>query len=173
MKVIGALALLALFLCQTVLLPPIQVRGIRPDLILIAIYYAGLRLGEARGAAVGAAAGLLLDLFSGSPPGALCVVSGVMGAAAGLIGRNILNIRALVNTLILGLYTLAHGLLLGFLLLLVGRPVELTAALWRIGLPEALYTAVVGLVCFPLFRWAIGRYPIEEAVGPGALSFSR
>jgi rod shape-determining protein MreD len=92
----GRIRLLALLfvgiLLQTTLVPDIRIRGVCPDLMLLAAVCAGLVSGAEYGAAVGFAAGLLTDLFLPTTPLGLsalayCVTGFAVGTLRGTMLR--------------------------------------------------------------------------------------
>lgn len=84
----GALLLVFLVL-QLALFERLAVAGVSPDLMLLLAVAAGLVVGPDRGAAVGFASGLGMDLFLTTPLGLSALAYGLTGYAAGQVHNSL------------------------------------------------------------------------------------
>ncbi len=151
---------LLILLAQVVLAPVLEIRGIRPDLLLIFAVSMAMRRGSHAGLAAGFLTGLAQDALS---TGFIGVMALAKGTVAFWIGRwhekhegaispfgwfILLFIAALIQDFLASLF------------LLQGSPVGIVEYLWFNILPSGLYTGVMG------FLWAlapIGRRRSERS----------
>lgn len=135
-------------------LPLGPLREVPPDLAALTAGYLGLtaRTGLAGAVASAVIAGYLADLLSGSPPGLMALVAGVVGVLAFLVQRRILvRGRALTLVFAASLGLIAE-ILVWLVLALAGQPLPhpvhplLSFAL------VAVTTGVVGLGVLRLYR---------------------
>ncbi|MCA1961743.1 MAG: rod shape-determining protein MreD [Desulfomonile sp.] len=125
----------------------------KPDLMLVLIVWAGLRLPFAMGAAFAFVAGVGVDTLSGSPLGLfgliyalVCVACGYLGGVVRIEGRTGRTILVLVAALWTGVAILLARLLRGP----IGFGWHVTG--WIIA--KALITTGAALVVFPCIDWA-------------------
>jgi len=85
--------------------------GARPDLVLLLVVSAGLRIGYRRGAIIGFMVGVLFGFFSLEPSGAAALIYGLAGFLAGLV-RN----RTYPDEVVVPLETAVGATLVVFLL---------------------------------------------------------
>ncbi len=133
-----------LLVLQTTLFEPLRLGGVMPDLVLILVYLAGFPLGPARGAAVGAASGLWMDLLSAGPPGLNVATKAVAGVMAGLAGRAVLTGTVSRHVLTLGLISLVQGGVTYSLVWMLGESPPWWPTAGFLILPEAVYTGLAG-----------------------------
>jgi len=86
--------------------------GIRPDLILLLVFFHGFRFGETRGLIFGALSGLLLDVYSGSIIGPHTLSKGVIGYGAAWFPGIFFRENRLIITLCMVFLTLIDGAIL-------------------------------------------------------------
>ncbi len=142
--------ILVLFLIpvQTTWLNGIGLHSVKPDLVLLLIYFTGFYAAEITGLMAGLALGFVMDLFSGAPIGLHIATLAMMGLLSGLLGRFFLNATAtLTMGIVFGLSVL-NGILVFFFHQWVRGGVLFPEAFrWTI-LPEALYNAALGGIVF-------------------------
>ncbi|MBI3802357.1 MAG: rod shape-determining protein MreD [Nitrospirae bacterium] len=102
---------LLLIPAQTLLLEQIKIGGIKPDLALILVYCFGWAGGEVRGLLWGVALGGLVDFFSIGLLSVNFFLKMVIGFTVGMLGRSLLNLSFLWNTLIFFFVSILHDLL--------------------------------------------------------------
>ncbi len=152
----GAAILIALAGIQAALAGRLEIHGIPPDIVLVGVMaYAMTIGGPVRGAVVGLAAGLVLDLMGGGPLGLFALATGMAGWLCGEAGgRFDLDsgwVRWLVGMLMAGLY----GAIVIAGSRFVGRyPVNLTGALEHALLAAPYDGVLAALASWPtiLFR---------------------
>ncbi len=141
--------LLACALAHAVLLGPLSVWGIRPDLFLLLVLLLGQRVSPEAATLLGFLIGLCQDGLSGGPLGLRAFTDSLMGFLAARLSQHLYTDKPLALFWLLLAGSVAAGsITLGLLTFFLGPPPFL-AALLRVIVPEALYTAAVGL----LIRW--------------------
>ncbi|MFA5073910.1 MAG: hypothetical protein WC539_08475 [Nitrospirota bacterium] len=131
---------------QASLLNPLSIAGIKPDLTLVLLYIIGLLISPLEAAFLGIGTGLLLDIGSASLLGVSGFTRGLLGIAASLLGRKVLDITSPSNGIFLAVFSLAEGLLLMFFLSLFYGTLPVVSLLVSHILPQAVYTGMLGVV---------------------------
>lgn len=151
-----------LFVCilaQAVLLAPLSLGGIRPDLFLLLVFLVSQRTSPEAATLLGFLVGLCQDVLSGAPLGLRAFTDSLMGFLAARLSHDMYTDKPLaLFWLLLGGTAAAGGITLALLTFFLGPPPLLPTLLWVIA-PEALYTAAVGLliVWLPQIRGAFAR----------------
>jgi rod shape-determining protein MreD len=154
--------LLGLLLCaltQAALLTPFSLGGIRPDLFLLLVFLVSQRVSPETATVLGFVIGLCQDGLSGGPLGLRAFTDSLMGFLASRLSRHMYTDKPLaVFWLLLGGSAGAGCITLALLSFFLGPP-SLVQAFFFLIAPEALYTAVVGLLIFwlPQIRAALVR----------------
>jgi rod shape-determining protein MreD len=133
---------------------PLEIWGIKPDLLLLGIYCLGLLRGEVWGGLSGAGLGLLMDLFSAGPFYQNLVVLGIIGVFAGLLGHWLRHAGAFLHAWILFGVSLIQGTVIAVILSLIFDS-SFWGDLLHIVLPQAVYDGVLGslILNFLSVRW--------------------
>jgi len=152
--VLAFLVLLAIVIIQMKLLPYFAIGNIKPDLFLFFVCYLSLRNEEARGALIGFGLGLLEDSLSISPLGVKALSFSLVGSLLGFVRKGLFWSNPLAQCLLL----FSAGILSGFVTLLALNffliPRPMGDSLFRLILPESIFTALWGLLFFFVFqRW--------------------
>jgi rod shape-determining protein MreD len=154
--------LLGLLLCaltQAALLAPFSLGGIRPDLFLLLVFLVSQRVSPETATALGFVIGLCQDGLSGGPLGLRAFTDSLMGFLTSRLSHHVYTDRPLaVLWLLLGGSAGAGCITLALLSFFLGPPSLVSAFLFVI-VPEALYTAAVGLLILwlPQIRAALAR----------------
>lgn len=153
MKPLVYLAILLLIIpLQASLLNPLSIAGIKPDLALAFVYIIGLLTGPAEGAFAGMGIGLVQDIGSASIIGFTGFSRGLVGLAAGLLGRRVLDIESPTIILFLVVFSLAEGILIALFLQTTYGAVPFFSFVGRRLLPQSFYTGLLGLVLLQLAK---------------------
>ena len=137
---------------QTTVLDRLSIVGVKPDLLLAMVVYLSLLRGPVAGVAAGFTLGLLQDAQSHHGLGLNAMAKAVVGYAISFTWEGLDRESAYTQMAVLFGAGLLHNLV--FLALYSGSQLAATPGLWlRIGLPGALYTAVVA----PLLVAVLGR----------------
>jgi len=143
----------------------ISIRGVRPDLVFIAVYGMSIAGGEGRGMLYGAVGGLIEDCLSGGFIGLMLSGYAIIGFLAGRLAGSVINVGESANftwLLVLGLVQSAYtAVVLGTFL----GDYDMLGGLLRHGVPQSLYTAAVGA----LLLWLVDedtadRYSLARSI---------
>jgi rod shape-determining protein MreD len=147
--VLGGVIVAALLLESTVF-ASVQLAGVRPDLLVIAVVAVAVAAGPATAACFGFSAGLLADLLFAQPVGVSALVYTCVGFAVGLARLYLAGSRAWVHLALAGAASLASVWCAG----VVMRVLDLSswAFVGRAGPLVALYNLLLAPVVYPLVR---------------------
>jgi rod shape-determining protein MreD len=145
---------------QTTWSSAISLQAVRPNLVLLFVYFTGFYAGEMNGLAAGLVMGLVMDFFSGGPPGLNISTEAAVGLLSGLLGRFFLNTTGTLTMGMVFILSVLYGIMVfSFHEWVLGGILFVEAFRWTI-LPEALYNTMVGGIVF----WAvISRLNIKKA----------
>ena len=142
--------LLLIIPVQAVLLEPLSLGGIKPDLALVLVYIIGLLTGPTEAALAGMAIGLVQDIGSASFIGFSGLTRGLIGFSAGLLGRRVLDLASRSNSIFVAAFSLLEGIFIAFFLQMFYGSVPVVSLMAGRILPRALYTGVLGAVLLKL-----------------------
>jgi rod shape-determining protein MreD len=151
--------LLACAMAQAVLLAPLSLGGIRPDLFFLLIFLVSRRCSPEVATLLGFFIGLCQDALSGGPLGLRAFTGSLMGFLVARLSHDFYTDRPLgLFWLLLGGSAAAGGITFALLTFFLGPRPVLPVFLWVIA-PEALYTAAAGLLILwlPQIRAAFTR----------------
>ncbi|MCC7203127.1 MAG: rod shape-determining protein MreD [Nitrospirae bacterium] len=131
---------------------PIEAGGIRPDLILITVYFTGMFRGEVRGGLTGTLLGIFLDITSAAPVYSNVFLKSFIGYVAGVIGRWVHNPGYFLHTVIIFLISLIQGLTVFIIFLFLGTA-QFPSDILYIALPQAVFDGVLGGVLYLLISF--------------------
>ncbi|MFO0774383.1 MAG: rod shape-determining protein MreD [Nitrospiraceae bacterium] len=132
---------------QTTVLGHFSFQRVEPDLVLIAVVLIGLLTGELEGALMGLVLGFVQDLFSAGVAFPNLITKGVLGIAAGLIGRQVVQVTTLVVAVSGLVLSTVSGL--AFLYLARGHsPLDALMTVPTLLLPQALLDAALAALVF-------------------------
>ena len=142
------LFVLGLFACasaQVVLLSPISLVGVRPDLFLLLVFFLSPRVSPEAATLQGFVVGLCQDALSGGPIGLRAFTYSLLGFITAFLSHDLHTEKPLAQFwLMLAGATGAGAVTFVLLSFFLGLP-PLLPALWVMA-PEALYTAVIGFL---------------------------
>lgn len=159
---IGLLAGVALL--QVTLVPHLSIRGVKPDLMLMAVVSWSLLRGAREGIAWGAMGGLVLDIFSGGPFGIFTLSLTLAGFLTGVGEINVFRGSVLLPGAIIIFATLAYNLVLLLLLRILGWPITWGIHLLRILLLAILWNVLLMPCVYIPLRW-LHRATGQEEMG--------
>lgn len=136
----------------------LAVGSIAPDFFLCFVIGIAVLRGAGEGATCGAIFGLIYDLLIGRRIGVNAMVYLYLGLAAGLLSPRFFGSgKSLLACLGTAVATVIAAAVYGLVLRATGADMKLSVAILRIGLPEAVYNAVVGFfMLYPMrksMRW--------------------
>jgi rod shape-determining protein MreD len=129
---------------QATLFGPLSLAGIKPDLPLALIYIIGLLTGPIEASLAGMAIGLVQDISSASLLGVTGFTRGLLGLAAGYLGKRVLDIASPSNVIFLTVFSVLEGLIIIVFMQTFYGAVPFFSLLLTQMLPQALYTALLG-----------------------------
>ena len=134
----------------------VAVWGVTPEVPLVVAIAGGLVLGSQRGAVLGFATGLALDvLVPARPLGLWALVLTVAGAVAGWVGESGPGMpRRVAQVLTAAAATAGASLAYVALSGLVGSPVVTSVPLWRVVVIASVWSAALVVPVGAVLRWA-------------------
>jgi rod shape-determining protein MreD len=149
---------------QTLLLEPLKMGGVKPDLALLLAFMHGWAFGEMNGLFWGLALGGLLDLFSIGFLGINFVLKGIIGLFAGIFGKTLINLPIWGNGLIIFFISYLHDLI-GTLLLRGSEENGFTMVIMGRIFVRALYNGLLATVLFYAFLRIKNRGGMSKYAG--------
>ena len=128
---------------------PIEAGGIRPDFILITVYFLGMFRGEVRGGLMGALLGFFLDVTSAGPLYSNIFSKSFIGYLAGVIGLWVHNPGYLLHVTLIFLVSLIQGLIIFLIFLFLGTA-RFPGDILYIAFPQAVLDGVLGVIIYSL-----------------------
>lgn len=122
----------------------LSVRGNTPDAALALLYCIGLLTGPGEAALAGMAVGMVQDIGSASFIGFSGFLRGLIGLAAGMLGRHVLDISSPSNILFIALFSLAESVLIALFLEVFHGSVPFFGLFFTRMVPGAFFTGVLG-----------------------------
>ena len=146
-----AFAVVLALALQTSLLDRATVWGVRPDIVLIVVCIAALRLGPVRGAGIGMAAGFLADLAGGRLIGLGAMAKAIAGLAVGWVGRRLFSENVVVSVAVVaGASAIEHAVyLVGAWVL--GLSFPFSERVLAVALPGLWYDAAAAVGVYPIY----------------------
>jgi rod shape-determining protein MreD len=144
---------------QAILLEPVSVGGIRPDLYLLLVFFLSQRLTPEAATLQGFLIGLTQDALSGGPLGLRAFTDSLLAFLAARLSRDLYTETPLAQFGLLFAGSVGAGMLGLALFLFFFGAVSPVPAVLRVIIPEAAYTAAAGVVLFslPRIRTALAR----------------
>ena len=149
-----ALILSVALILQVGLFTDLRIGGVHPDLLLLLAVCAGLEGGPGRGAGVGFAAGLLMDLFLPGRFGVTALASALTGYGAGVAGDTVVRPARWISVGLVVVISAAGTLLYAAIGQLLGQH---SLSDPRLGVIVGIVAATNGLLALPALavcRWA-------------------
>jgi rod shape-determining protein MreD len=139
------LLFMAALVLQTSFVPVISIAGIKPDLLVLVLFFFSLKYGVMPGIFAGFFLGLGQDLYSPSLLGQNALVKTAVGALAGLFNERVMRTDPLIKTVLLLVVFIVHDAL--FLVVQIVKLGDslgtLFSGLFFHTMPRALYTIAV------------------------------
>ena len=146
---------LAALLLQTTLLAGVRVFGVMPDFMLLLAVAGGVTAGPTRGAALGFASGMLIDLFLPTPLGLSALVFTLVGYGVGVANTGVLRSAWYIPVLTAGGASVAGVTLYALIGSVLGERM-IDGHLVTIALVVGLSNAVLAPVAVKLVDWSLG-----------------
>ena len=143
-------ALLAVLL-QIILAPSIAIASTVPDFVLVTVVILALHNGPIRSTVLGFLLGLVSDLLSAGPLGAMTLVLTLVGYTVSSLYKSTSGVFV-IGAVILVLATLLAEFLKSVLYAVVGSDSDFLLSLLLKVLPTTLYSVVIGLALLALYK---------------------
>jgi rod shape-determining protein MreD len=144
------LLFIACFILQTSLVPSLAVFGIKPDLLMIVLFFFAIRYGIMPGIFVGFLLGLTQDLYTPSILGQQALAKTIIGACSGIVNEKVMRTDPIAKTVLLFFLFIVHDAL--FFVALIVRDVssvsEIVPFLLFKTLPRALYSVLIAVLFY-------------------------
>ncbi|MBI5190576.1 MAG: rod shape-determining protein MreD [Nitrospirae bacterium] len=144
--------LLASAVLQVTVVDWLSLWGVRPNLILVAVYALSITGGEMRGIMYGALGGIVMDCLSGGMMGLFLSGYALVGYLAGRAGRRVFNISEVANFGGIFAISLVQGAYSAVVMSTFINGYDAWAAILGVALPQSVYTACAGVLMLWLFR---------------------
>jgi rod shape-determining protein MreD len=138
------------FILQTSFVPSIAVFGVKPDLLMVLLFFFSIRYGSLPGLLVGFSLGLAQDLYAPALLGQTALAKTIIGACSGLFNEKIMRTDAFVKAIILFLMFLVHDSIFSIILLMKNAH-HLTALFPELALrtvPRAFYSVIIAALFY-------------------------
>ena len=156
------LAVLAVLVVQTSLLPAVNIDDVRPDALLLFAIAGGVVAGAEGGALIGFGVGMVADLFVQTPLGLSALTFSLVGFIVGSLQAGMIRASWWI-TPITALFASAAGVVLFAVIgAVVGQSQLVTPRLAEIAGLVAVMNAVLALPTVALVRWALPRRASAE-----------
>lgn len=151
------LVILTALLVQVTVLTRLRLFGVVPDLMLLVAVAAGITGGPARGAIIGFASGMAIDIFLETPLGLSALVFSLVGYAVGALETAILRSAWWIPVLTAFGACMAGEALFALAAQVVGRPDLVTARLGVIVITVGLTSAILAPPVVRVVGWSLLR----------------
>jgi rod shape-determining protein MreD len=149
------LVILTALLVQVTLLSRLRFFGVVPNLMLLVAVAAGITGGPARGAVIGFASGMALDIFLETPLGLSALVFSIVGYTVGAVETGILRAAWWIPVLTAFLACMAGEALFAVAAQFVGRPDLLSTRLAVIVIIVGITSAILALPVVRVVGWSL------------------
>jgi rod shape-determining protein MreD len=141
---------LAALILQTTLVPVIGIAGVKPDLVIIALFLLSIKFGVLPGLYAGFLIGLGQDLYSPSILGQNALAKTVTGFFIGLFNERFMRTDPLMKIIILMLSFLVHDAVFTLALIVKTESgiAQLIPELFSQTLPRTIYSAVIASLIY-------------------------
>jgi len=147
--------MLVALLLQTTVLARMRLFGVMPDFMLLVAVAGGITAGPTRGAALGFASGMLIDLFLPTPLGLSALVFTLVGHWVGVANTGVLRSAWYIPVLTAGAASVAGVVLYAVAGSVLGERM-INGHLATIALVVGLSNAVLAPVAVKFVDWALG-----------------
>jgi rod shape-determining protein MreD len=146
---------------QSTLVRLVAIEGIQPDLILLALFFVALLEGSYAATIAGFCVGLVQDMYAPQTLGLNALCKSLIGFALGFCQRGVFVEGLIPRSLILFAAVVLHDLIY-FLISLWPDVGSGLSRLLTVGVPTALYTAILGYVIFYFMQKQERLQPLQE-----------
>ncbi len=142
---------------QTTILPLVLNSQYKPDLFLILVFWAAVRIAFVSAAVFAFMAGLLMDVFSGSPPGLFAMLYALIFLSCAYLHSVFEMDSHALNAVTIFCATFITGIIV-LTVNWLRIPVEFGSNLFQWPFLKSLTTALFGIMLFPALDWFWNSY---------------
>lgn len=150
-----------IFILQSNLVEYIQIRGVKPNLLLIFAVSVALLRGNVEGAVIGFITGLLQDMAFGKVLGFYALLGLYLGLIIGSVNKRLYRENFLVVTFFTLITTVAYEFLVCLLRVVLTANANLVYSIVNLILPEAVYNSLFSI---PIYILAIKIHQTFEEI---------
>jgi rod shape-determining protein MreD len=158
-----ALLFLAVLVLQSTVLYRVEIASIRPDLLVAYVVYIAWMRGPVPGTIVGFSVGLLQDLDAPGPLGLNALAKSVVGFLVAKAGFRVHRSNVGVRFAFFFIATVVHDVIY-FGAITGGDLGDFMRQMVSVGLPTALYTAVVAILLLQIAEAVVKRPLLTDEV---------
>lgn len=158
------LVIFTALLVQVAVLTRLRPFGVVPDLMLLVAVAGGITGGPARGAVIGFASGMAIDIFLETPLGLSALVFCLVGYTVGAVETGILRATWWIPVATALVACMAGEALFAVAAQLVGRPHQLTAHLGIVVTIVGITSAILAPPVVRVVGWSLNRNDRRTAV---------
>ena len=147
--------LITALLVQTTVLSRLRILGVMPDFMLLVAVAGGITAGPARGAALGFASGMLIDLFLPTPLGLSALVFTLVGYWVAIANTGVLRSAWYIPVLTAGAASIAGVVFYALVGSVLGERM-ITGHLITIAAVVGVSNAVLAPLAVKLVDWSFG-----------------
>jgi rod shape-determining protein MreD len=136
---------------QSTLIEGINVNGITPNFIIVAVVSFGVLRGRYEGALTGIALGLLQDIFYGQVIGFYTLLYLYIGFFSGYLHRNFYRDSILIPGAIIAISDLIYGLIIFIFTFFFRGKTDILFYMINVIIPEITYTTFLGILIYRLY----------------------
>jgi len=159
--------LIAALLLQTTVLARMRVWGVMPDFMLLVAVAGGIAAGASRGATLGFASGMLIDLFLPTPLGLSALVFTLVGYGVGVANTGVLRSAWYIPVLTAGGASVAGVALYALVGSVLGERM-INGHLATIAFVVGVSNAVLAPVAVKFVHWSLGSLGSQRSSRAGA-----
>lgn len=148
------LVLVVALVLQLGLVDDLRFFSVHPELVLAVAIGSAVAWGPERGAIVGFAAGLLVDLFLSGRFGVTGLAYGLAGYGVGVLSEGIARRSRIIEAALVALGSALGVMLYAVIAALFGEQTLVDDHLWRILAVVTVFGALFGPLVIPVCRWA-------------------
>jgi len=140
------LLFIACFLLQTSFIPSLAVFGVKPDALMIVLFFFSIRYGIMPGLIMGFIIGLTQDLYTPAILGQNALTKTIVGACIGLFNEKVMRTDPFVKSIILFVMFLINDMLFTTILVIKNNT-HLSGLLMKTA-PRALYSVMLAALFY-------------------------
>ncbi len=146
-RLYAAISIIIGMYLDSVLFAKVNIAGVVPDCVLVVIVCMGIQLGATEAAAVGCAAGLVIDILFGKAVGINAIAYMVAGSVGGILYKKYFADNMIIPVLTVGVCAFLKENLMAILTRMVGGRFSYFGMLITYMVPSALMSAAL---CIPV-----------------------